>query len=689
MEMDMIYRMSTLDSLGNRERWHLAKIDDLKVKALADKLDIEFILAKILLVRQLGKGALLENAEFLKPSDDLLYKFDEVSSPEHLEKAVRRVRQAVEAKETIMINGDPDADGISGTTVLVCGLRHLGLTVDYEFPARGREGHGVQVRIIDQCIERGIKLIITTDCGSKDIEAIQYASDQGVDVIVTDHHILGKTLPPAYAVINPNMVEGPSAFKCLSGGSVSLKFIQAVYDCCSEELPAELFDFMTAVAALGTISDRMSMLDLMNRRLVQYGVQCLQTTQREGLKALKRSCGETGNSIKPRDLSRSIVPRLNAPGRIGDKEKGIPDASVVVDLLMIGIGKENEQKATEAAEAFESLLDLKAKKDKELNKELDREAISSAASVDDVNERRKFITNKIEEEIDKFVESYPEIDKERVIIIEGHNWNAGVIGIDTDRLKERFLRPAVILTKYNNSEYLRGSVRSIPKINMYRVIDEVGEQFLQKYDRQLYRTKVESKSGDKLVNAFGGHSQACGFCVHEDDKEIFKSMVKQEVDKLPEEQFEYSYEIIDKLPFTQLNAKFMATLDKLVPFGQNFDFPIFYLTGCGLTRGRSFGNKYQETRKPHVQFKVIENPKREQNRSLLEFDAVGFGLWEKFCDLLANSTSKARFDVIFTLEKNFVPKKKSKFKRSEFRLNVLDIRVSGKNVDSFLIPEDD
>jgi len=675
--------MSTLENLGNRERWYLAKIDDLKVKALADELGIEFILAKILIARQIGNGSIPLIKQFLNPSDDLLYEYSQVSRKDHLDRAIRRVSDAIDNKEPIMINGDPDADGISGTTVLVCALRHLNLDVSYEFPVRGREGHGVQVRIIDQCIQRGIKLIITTDCGSKDIEAIQYAKDQGVDVIVTDHHILGKTLPPAFAIINPQLVEGDTLFKCLSGGSVSLKFIQAVYNYCNVELPQDLFDFMAGVAALGTISDRMSMLDLMNRRLVQYGVAALQNTEREGIKALKRICDEEGKVLKPRLLSRTIVPRLNAPGRIGDKENGIPDASVVVELLLVGVGEENAKKASEMSQAFESLLELKAVQDKALV----TAASTSATAVDDVNERRKFITNKIEEEIDKFVESNPEIERERVIVIEGRNWNAGVIGIDTDRLKERFLRPAIILTKYDNSEYMRGSVRSIPKINMYQVLDDVGELFFQKYNRMLFQTKVETKIGSRLVNAFGGHSQACGFCVHEDDKETFIAMVREQMALLSESQFEYSYEIIDKLPFTQLNEKFMSTLDKLIPYGQNFEFPLFYLSRCQVSRGRSFGNKYQETRKPHVQFKVKENPKREQKRALMEFDAVGFGLWEKYCDLLANSSGNTRFDVIFTLEKNNRYSKKDKYRNSEFRLNVLDIRISGKNVDSFLIPE--
>ena len=666
----------------NRERWHLAKVDDKLVRELAEKLDIDYLLAKILLVRNIGTSQHFSVEEFLNPDPNLIHEFEGVSSKEELDKGVNRVLTAINSKEIIMINGDPDADGITGATVLVSGLRHLGANVTYEFPIRCREGHGLQVRIIDQVKEMGGKLIITTDCGSKDINATDYANQKGIDVVITDHHILGKRLPKAYALINPNLGDSIH-YKTLAGASVSLKFIQAIFAKKGEEIPESLLSFMLAVATLGTLSDRMSLLNPMNRLIIKRGIESITTTSREGLKALKRVCHEKGKVIKARELSRSIIPRLNAPGRIGDPEQGIPDAKMVVDLLIIGVGRKNAKKALHVAELFSSVLDKN-----EANK---KEALSAASNVDDVNEKRKYLTNKIEEEMDMLINEQVSPLEDRIIVVQGENWNSGVIGIDTDRLKERFLRPAIILTKYDGNDYVRGSVRSIPKIDMYAIIDKVEKEFYDKHNRYLFQTEVITKLGPQLVNAFGGHAQACGFTLHTNDVKEFIQLVKEEGKDIPDENFNYHYEIIDKLPFSKLNTRFLSNLDKLAPYGQRFEYPIFYLQGCILSQGRPFGNKYQEIRKMHVNFSVIEKRKHhDRNTRPLEFQAVGFNLWEKFCEQRSNLNPDARYDVIFTIEKN-----RQNFRqqsKEEIRLNVLDIRPSGENVDSFLTPtseEDD
>jgi len=676
----------------SRERWHLANVDDKAVKALAADLGIEHILAKTLLARSIGKGDLDSLREFLNPNPFLLSDYGDVSSPEELKKAVSRIRKAIKDNEMIIINGDPDADGISGTTILTAGLRHLDARVDFRFPVRSREGHGLQVRVIEEAIERDWGLIITTDCGSKDIAAAQYAKDNGVDVIITDHHILGKTHPNVHAFINPNLVEKKTLFKTLSGAGVSYKVILALFDAMGKQVPKQLNDFMLAVATLGTLSDRMSMLNPMNRVMVTKGCEALQHTKWEGLKAIKKVCRVNDKTLRPRHLSRSIIPRLNAPGRIGDPEKGIPDSSLAVEMLLTGKGEENAQKADILSKIFSDIVsmdkDAKAGK-KDPNDDLERDALSSAASVDDVNEQRKFMTNKIEEEIDRIVRDNIDLSKERVIVVEGKNWNSGVIGIDTDRLKERFLRPAVILTKYSGNPSVRGSCRSIPNINMYAIIDKVGDAFYEKHGRQLFQMEVDSPNGKRLVNAFGGHAQACGFSLDENDVEEFKALLKEESKSIKEEQFDYHYDIIDKLPFSQVGSRLLNQLDKIGPFGQQYEFPIFYLQGCLLKDGKPFGNKYQEFNKNHCTFKVIEKPKKKRKLPPKEFQAVGFSLWEKFCEIRSNLDPNIKYDVIFTIEHD--PRAKGKHADQKIRLNVLDIRESGDNVDSFKNPtiEDD
>ncbi len=669
--------------INNRERWHLAKIDDLRVKKVAEELGVEFILAKILLARNIGGGNPEEIKKFIFPDKALITDFEQVSTPDRLKKATSRIIKAIENKEKIMVNGDPDADGISGTTIIVATLRSLGADVEFDFPTRSKEGHGLQVRIIDYAKDRGAKLIITTDCGSKDLQAAQYAKEIGMDVIITDHHILGKELPDCYAMINPNLVAEKTNFKTLSGASVAFKTMLALFNALGKPMPKELQDYLLSVASLGTLSDRMTLLNPMNRVMVKEGVHALSNTKMEGLKALKRVCMESNTELRPRDLTRSIIPRLNAPGRIGDREAGIPDSSIVVELLLIGTGKDSEKAAENLAGIFADVVALeKQKMDQGAKK---TEAFSTASDVDSVNEKRKFITNKIEEEMDKLIDEQIDPIEDKIIIIQGKNWNAGVIGIDTDRLKERFLRPAIILTKYDGNDYVRGSCRSIPNIDMYGIIDRVGEQFLELYKEPLYQMQVTSLEGEtQLVNAFGGHAQACGFSIHEKNVKTFIKLIKEEADKLPEEQFEYHYDIIDKLPFSQVSKRLLNQLDKLSPYGQQFEYPTFYLQGCVISEGKPFGNKYQTTHKPHVNFTVIEKQKKQMQEPPREFKAVGFGLWEKLCLLRSNLDPNMRYDVIFTVEID--ERSNRKHQKKEIRLNVSDIRQSGENVDSFLEP---
>ena len=674
--------------LRNRERWHLTKIDDKTIKALSESLNIEFLLAKILLARQIGQGSVSEIERFLNPPQSMLLDYQYLSDPAHLERATSRIKLAISNGEQVLVNGDPDADGISGASILTAGLRHLGANVSYDFPVRSKEGHGLQTRIVDSAIEQGIKLIITTDCGSKDIETTKYANDHGIEVIITDHHILGKTLPPALALINPQLCPGKTGFKCLSGAGVAFKFIVACFVKMGLEIPKVLLDFMTVSAMFGTLSDRMTMLEPMNRILIREGVLALMVTKREGLKGLKRVCMDDPDTFEAHDLSRSIIPRLNAPGRIGDRFSGIPDSTSVVDLMLIGMGQENAKMAEELSEKLASAIDM----DKQMrykaaegeSSELD--AVNRASNVDDINERRKYLTSKIEEEIDKLLEEQTNPEKDRIIVVQGNNWNSGVIGIDTDRLKERFLRPAMIITRYPGSDYLRASVRSIPSIDMYSVLDGVESRFKDQFSRGLFRMEVESQEGMRIVSAFGGHAQACGFTVHQDDLDVFLEMLKEEMKNIPEKDFEYAYDIIDKVNFSQLNIKFINKLKKLGPYGQQFEYPIFYLPGCHLSKGRSFGNKYQETRKPHLRFRAIEVPKKHRVHVPLEVECVGFGLWDKFCSLKSSEDVDTTYDLIFTFEKTSSGKKKKRFFKPGIRLNVMDIRKSGKNVDSFLIP---
>ena len=302
-------------------------------------------------------------------------------------------------------------------------------------------------------------------------------------------------------------------------------------------------------------------------------------------------------------------------------------------------------------------------------------ALAEAAVVDDINEQRKLITSKIEDEIDYLIETQVNVDNDKVIIIQGKDWNPGVIGIDTDRLKERFLRPSIILTEYEDNDYIRGSSRSIPTINIYQYIETVSEKFEEEFGRKLFLVEAETSNGKQLINAFGGHAQACGFTLHKQDVETFKTLLRNEVESIPQHDFEYHYEILETMRFSDINAELIQKLDALSPYGQHFDYPTFYLKRCSVSNIRPFGNKYQQARTPHADF-IISNPDLPKNSAKDRFEAVGFGLFEKLSRFRAEFGQNSLLDIIFTIEQSNRKKHRHKQNISPFRFNIVDIRLS-------------
>ncbi len=665
----------TLFHETSRERWHFYNIDENSVDKWANKLSLDPLIVRLLSAKQLITDSNEQPVlDFINPKEDLVTRFKWVTSDEDLQKATTRIKKALDNNERIVVNGDPDADGITGTVILTSGLTHLGGEVHYDFPTRSKEGHGLQPRIIDEAKQSGASLIITSDCGSKDVESVKYANSQNIDVIICDHHILGKEIPSALSIVNPYRRSEKTLEQSLSGAGVSFKLILAVYDIMGKEIPLHFMEYLLAIAALGTISDRMSFLNPMNRLMVKKGIVALNRTKMEGLKALKDVSSNGIEELRSNDIGRTIVPRLNAPGRIGDRSEGIPDSRIVVDLLLLGTGKQNAQKASEVLEEFNYVVELdKSKKNTRMNFVDTSSASDDASVVEDINEKRKFMTSKIEDEIDELVKQQVDVDNDKIIIVQGKNWNPGVIGIDTDRLKDRFLRPAVILTEYTGSDFLRGSVRSIPTINMYRIVDTVAEQFEKKHNRPLFQTEVNTLLGKRLVNAFGGHAQACGFTFHKKDLNDFVELIREGVAKLPQEQFNFSYEILDTLKISQVNYELVQKLEFLSPYGQEFDYPLFFMEGISIGKARPFGNKYQEARTPHVEFWVFGNNKKAPQA--YRINAVGFGLWEKLTKLRSNQPN-TKYDIIFSVE--FFKKRVRKKSLHKLRLNVVDIRLSSE-----------
>tara|TARA_B100000427_G_scaffold159606_1_gene132610 strand:+ start:2063 stop:4075 length:2013 start_codon:yes stop_codon:yes gene_type:complete len=651
------------------QRWSFQTYDDSQLDSISKEYNISKTLARVL-THNMGTTDISAINSILNPDEHLLYSYDGFCDKQQILLAAQRIQKAQKNNETIIVNGDPDADGISGTVILVSALRQLGIKTEYLFPIRPLEGHGLQVRIINHAKKIGSSLIITTDCGTKDTQAVDYANQAGIDVIITDHHILGHDMPKSIATINPFTEPDNTDFKAISGASVAFKFIQAIYDHLDVEFPDYLFELGLIAAALGSISDRVSMLNPLNRIIVKHGVDFFFNTDREGLKALRDIAVISDRTKKPRHLSRTVIPLLNAPGRIGNPNENIPDSSIVVDLLLLGKGKRNKSKASFVSKKLKQIFLMDdSKTEKKDNTEQSLSAFKTASDVDTVNEKRKHLTAKIEDEMDVLIAKQVNPDSDRIIILDGMDWNSGVIGIDADRLKERFLRPSIILNFSSSSDYVRGSARSIPRINIYELIDQAEQVCIKEHKKRLFEIEVTIDGQTQRVNAFGGHSQACGFTIHKDNVDLFKQLLTKQAETLKTTQFEYHYDVIDKLQMGQLTPKFIADLDQFSPYGQKFEFPIFYMQQCALKGGREFGNRYQKSAKQHVMFKVQDSSNKKHPS---EIDAVGFGLWEKFKYVREHSGRNSNIDLIFRLELDPKAKKKQK----GLRLNVLDIRLS-------------
>jgi len=344
-----------------------------------------------------------------------------------MEKTVNRILEAIEQYEKITVYGDYDADGVTSTSIMVETLEMLGANVNYYIPNRFTDGYGPNVNAFRQLIDNGTQVILTVDNGVAGFEAIEYAMEKSIDVIVTDHHELPDKLPNAYSIIHPKHPEGDYPFWDLSGAGVAFKLSHALL----QEFPFEFLE----LAAIGTVADLVS-LTSENRAIVKFGLESLRQTGRIGLLKLMRDIG-----IKPDDLDETTIgfkigPILNAIGRL-------ENASTACELLTTF----DENKA----------------------KELSGYLI-------DKNEERKDIVKNIVEEAKEMLEE--KNSDQPVIILENENWHEGVLGIVASQIVKDTGKPTVILRKNTETGRSKGSARSIEAFNLFEACNEVKDLFL-------------------------------------------------------------------------------------------------------------------------------------------------------------------------------------------------------------------
>ncbi|MHC5229437.1 single-stranded-DNA-specific exonuclease RecJ [Enterococcus sp. LJL99] len=381
--------------------------------------NISSLLGQILWHRGIQTQESLE--KFLHPTVDNLY--DPFLIYE-MDKAIERIQLAVEQGEQILVYGDYDADGITSTTVMKEAIELIGGEVDYFLPNRFIHGYGPNKAVFEEKIQAGTQLIITVDNGVAGHEALQYAFDQGVDVIVTDHHELPEELPNAYAIIHPKHPKGSYPFGDLAGVGVAFKVATALLG----ELPAEFLDLV----AIGTIADLVSLTDE-NRILVKMGLDIIRTGERIGLDYLIQLAELRKNTISEENIGFTIGPRLNALGRLGDASPGVE--------LLTTFDEEEAQKIAE--------------------------------QINQQNEQRKEIVAQITKEAFQMLQP-----DESVHILAKEGWHEGVLGIVAGRIMQETGKPTIVLTIDSKNQTAKGSGRSVSALNLYDCLAEIRELFI-------------------------------------------------------------------------------------------------------------------------------------------------------------------------------------------------------------------
>ncbi len=508
-----------------KKQWVIEKQNPKLKEKLAKTLGISSVTAQVLINRGIYDEAqaelFLKSTLFDLPSPYLMRGMD---------KAVERIKKAIQDKEKIAIYGDYDVDGVTATSLLYIFLNSLGTNVTYYNPDRIREGYGVNLQAVKRLRSEDVSLIISGDCGITAWKEVQDAKKLGVDFIITDHHEPPETIPEAVSVLNPHQVGCQYPGKEIAGVGVIYNLAIALRRALREsgffrKDEPNLGDYLDLVA-LGTVSDCASLTNV-NRIFVKEGMKRMLSPKRPGMVALKEVSGISGE-VNSYDIGFKLGPRINASGRL-------QSAGVAVELLI----SEDLGKAKELA--------------KILNQENSkRQSIEEDIFLDAVSE----------------VESNPELLSSNSIVLSSHNWHVGVIGIVATRLVEHYQKPAILIS-IQESGIGKGSGRSIQGINIYSALSECKELFEQ----------------------FGGHELAAGISIKEERINEFRKRFEKAV-SMSGKDFASKIRIDDVLGLSEITDEVVSELELLAPFGIGNPEPVFLAKSLDVLSERYFKDKH-------------------------------------------------------------------------------------------------
>lgn len=433
-----------------------------------------------------------------------------------MDQAVKRITHAVEHEEPVLVYGDNDVDGMTGTVVLTEFLQKIGVKAIAYLSNRSILRHSLYVDALEHALKHGCKLMVTVDCGITAAAEIAHVVEQGVDVIVTDHHEPTDQIPLCIATLNPKLVGNTYPNRELTGVGVAFKLVHAVMNHLVQfgKISARKIDLkqFLDLVALGTVSD-MGALAGENRILVRYGLKQLRRSKRIGLLRLMEVCEISDQDLTTFDIASKIAPRLNSLGRIDDPQKG-------VELLML--------KNTESAERLAQELDLN-------------------------NIERQRIERTMSKDVETTIAQNPNILLRKAIVMHSDQWHPGIVAIVCTRISKLYNRPTVMMAVEGNIG--KASLRSIREFPLLTVL---------------------KNNADILLN-FGGHDYAAGLTIQKEYIEDFANRFIEAVEAhLKDEDIISKLHLDAEVHFDELTFDFMESIRLLEPFGNENPAPILY-----------------------------------------------------------------------------------------------------------------
>ena len=445
------------------------------------------------------------------------------------DKGAEIIKEKIETGKKIRIISDYDVDGVSSNYILYQGLKRCGADVDYKIPDRVEDGYGINEHLIEKAAGDGIDTIITCDNGIAAADEIAYGKQNGLTVIVTDHHEvpyieIGEEkeciLPPADAVVDPHQPDCGYPFKGLCGAAVAYKLIEALYNVMQKD--PEDVDYLMENVAIATVGDVMDLTGE-NRIFVKQGLEMLKCTRNPGLKALIECTGIHVERLNAYHIGFVIGPCINASGRLDTAKRA---------------------------------LDL-------LNARTRRDAVMLAEDLKALNDSRKEMTEKGVEEAVRLIET-TDLKDDKVLVVYLPDCHESIAGIIAGRLKEKYYRPVFVLTK--SEDGVKGSGRSIETYDMFA---------------QMCRCRA-------LFTKFGGHKLAAGLSLEEENVQRFRETINELAD-LSEEDLQMKVSIDMRLPFTYITEHLIHELELLEPFGKGNPKPLFAEKNLRVIRPAVFG----------------------------------------------------------------------------------------------------